>query len=201
MHGTLVSNKVGKDIPPIRIVLRDLNVWTIDESDLGGILVYTIDAVYHLDSPRKTALTDNEGVADLHPNAKKSNMNNVHMPLRAMCGLVYNMLDIFGQGEHTEKTVEDMLALFHFDMDLLKKCSCFVKTQIMLRLPWIKETCSLVQSLISMQKEYETAWIRGEGWTTITLKSEKIALAAENRSGRDQSGKRRGDLMPSVKKE
>ena len=97
MHGTLVSNKVGKDIPHIRIVLRDLNVWTIDESNLGGILVYTIDAVYHLDSPRKTALTDNEGVADLHPNAKKSNMNNVHMPLRAMCGLVYNMLDIFGQ--------------------------------------------------------------------------------------------------------
>jgi hypothetical protein len=214
MHGTLEPNKLRtKDNPPIRIVLRDMKMWTIDGRDLErGILVHTIDALYHLNCPRETLLTVNEGVADLHQDALDSTMNHVHMPSRAMCGLVYNILDIFAQEASstkynlTEKTPEQLYTLLTpsdeqlkqypeipevpFDMVLLRRYPNFVKERILQCLPLMERKCTFVEGLRAMAKNYKKAIRNKDLWALQTLKYENFAVAAEKCSGRDPSGKR-----------
>jgi hypothetical protein len=220
LYGYLEPNN-RTEHPPIRIVLRDLKVWSIDRSDATrGIRIHTHHAMYHLKSPRQTQLTVNEGVADLHEDALYSNMNHVHMPVRAMCGLVYNMLDIFGHGAnqnyytryHTGKTPAQVYELLTpseeqleqypdiskvpFHMALLRQCASFVREHILQCHRLVTAECPFVQGLDVMAAEYKDARKMKHRWAMETLNWEKIALEAEDRSGRDPSGKRREGAPP-----
>jgi len=217
LHGYLEPN--GKTShSPLPIAIHELKAWSIDRTDSSrGIIILSNFARYRLKCPRQTPLTINDA-PDLHESALGSlTMEQVHYRMRAMFGLVSNILDILGEKLngamdsyytriHVRRTPIDVYTMLKpnqeqqvfypevplepFDMNLLKHCAGFVRDHILQFHPMVTQDCEFIKGLDEMAAEFKAARKAKQPWTTASLDYLRSALDAERRSGRTPSGER-----------
>jgi len=202
LYGNLESNNNSEKLV-CAVKIDALKAWCFDRHYQDrGIWVLTKFAWYKLKKPCDKLITQSDG--------EQISQEILHLPLRAKCGLLSNILDLMSNSYgilnaenvtyHANRTLEMSYKMFlldeeeqkqdptlckdSFDIFLLQRHPKFVKTQFKGVDTKFSNNSSVMKGLTALSKELSDAIKKKEHWATDEIDYRKSAEMAEERSSR-----------------